>query len=310
MNNSNIIQSRIRKFMLTVAGISGLLTFNPTTGSAQTTAKGRPVEQVSFQQDKFGRIFFPVKISRDTATLLFSTFGEPVRLSSYFQKTEELFPGWEYMMQTDRNGKSHRRLIFNLPKMEIGNTKVRSLPVLVNYAFPDSLVTGSTGTKMLSRYNWSIDNDNKKLAFSKGAFLPSNEFTAIPFAKNTAPQVSVAIDGIIEDFKLDLGSGASFQVNTESPLGQALLKKYQPRPSVTLTSTVHARKLVDTIYKIQVPELQFNGVTLKNQQITLSTAFPHHLVGAAFLNQYNIVINHSGKRKIGNSFILEERKKS
>lgn len=308
MNNSNTNQASRLKLLFLALGIGGLFAITPNIVLAQSKAK--PVEVVGFQQDKFGRIYFPVKISTDTATLLFSTFGEPMRLSSYFQKTEELFPGAGYLMQTDRNGKSHRRLIFNLPKLELGKTKFRGLPVLVNYAFPDSLVTGSTGTEMLDNYNWSINNDAKQLSFSKSPFSVNQQVTAIPFAKNASPTVSVKVDGISTDFKLDLGSGASFQVNTESPLGQAILEKYRPKPSMTLSSAVHARKMVDTIYKVQIPEIAFNGMVLKNQEFSLSTAFPHQLVGAAFLSQYNIVINHSGKRKIGNTFILEKRNKS
>jgi len=291
------------KFILTAGCIISAGSFYASDLKAQSTA----VTRITFQKDKYNRIFIPVKIDRDSMSLLFGTYSKPLRLTPYFQSTRALSPSYNLLTLTGPNGKQHDRLLFYSPKITIGNIKFRSEEAIVNYAFPDSIITGSTGTSMVYRYNWKINNDKNEISISKTPFQPTETITTINYKNDSYPKVVVEIDGIKTNFAIDFGSGVDFQVNTKSVLGKRLITAYHLKPVRTIISDIHARKLIDTIYEVKVPALTLNGVEFQEQKVQLSSAFPQNTIGTGFLGKYNVILNNSRKRKIGNTVILEKR---
>jgi hypothetical protein len=271
------------------------------------TAQSKNETKISFQKDKFNRIFIPAKIDDDTVTILLGTYSKTLRVTPYFMRTRELYPSWNGLMMTDKNGKNRSRMLFYLPKIEIGTIKFRNEEAIVNFAFPDSVATGSTGTMMVYQYNWRIDNDRNEIAISKLPFTPAQPFASISYKNNSYPVAAVEIEGTTADFVLDLGSGTTFQVSSGSALGQQLINNYRLTPKTTLTSTIHGRKMVDTLYEVVIPTIALNGTVLKNQKVVLSSAAPHNVIGTGFLGNYNVILNNSKKRKIESTFILEKR---
>lgn len=288
---------------INLACIAAALCLSSQMANAQKNA----ITKVTFQKDKFNRIFIPVKIDKDTLPLLFGTYSRTLRLTPYFMRTRELYPGGGILTLTDRNGRQRERLVFYLPKLTLGGLKFRNEETIVNNAFPDTTATGATGTMMVYQYNWKIDNDRNEVSISKMPFAPEQAFTTIKYKNNSFPVTPVQIDGITEDFALDFGSGTNIQVNTASPLGQQLIEKYQLKPVNTVITNIHSPRMVDTIYEVTIPSLLLNGVELKNQKVTLSSASPQNTIGTKFLGNYNVILNNSRKRKIGNEFILEKR---
>jgi hypothetical protein len=271
------------------------------------TAQSKNETKISFQKDKFNRIFIPAKIDDDTVTILLGTYSKTLRVTPYFMRTRELYPSWNGLMMTDKNGKHRSRMLFYLPKIEIGTIKFRNEEAIVNFAFPDSVATGSTGTMMVYQYNWRIDNDRNEIAISKLPFTPAQPFATISYKNNNYPVAAVEIEGTTTDFVLDLGSGTTFQVSSGSALGQQLINNYRLTPKTTLTSTIHGRKMIDTLYEVVIPTIALNGTVLKNQKVVLSSAAPHNVIGTGFLGNYNVILNNSKKRKIESTFILEKR---
>jgi hypothetical protein len=301
MDTLNLLFKKPSKFIFTLAC---LLT---CTGALQVKAQSKETTKINFQKDKYNRIFIPVKIDRDSLSLLFGTYSKTLRLTPYFMDTWSLYPTGQVLTMKDYNGKRKERLVFSIPKVEIGNFKFRNEETVVNYAFPDTVVTGSTGTLMVYQYNWKIDNDRNEISISKKPFEPVQPFSTINYKNDAAPTVNVEIDGIKDDFALDFGSGVNFQVNTGTALGKKIIADHNLEPVNTLTSNIHARKLVDTIYEVVIPSLLFNGQELKNQKVRLSSASPQNVIGTGLLGNYNVILNNSKKRKTGNVFILEKR---
>jgi hypothetical protein len=270
-------------------------------------AQAKKITTVSFQKDKFNRIFLPAKIDRDSLDILFSTYSKTLRLTPYFAESGSLYPSGDRLTLKDKKGRMRNRVIFYLPELKIGNLRFYNEETILNLALPDSVATGSTGTLLINQYNWKIDNDRNQMSISKTPFTAERVYTAINYQKDSVPSAKVTVKGMQADFVLDLGSGAGFQISTLTPLGQALLAEYKLRPTTTVTSNIHGRKLVDTIYTTVVPSLQFNGIELKNQEVTLSSALPRNTIGTGFLGNYNVILNNSKKKKIESSFILEKR---
>ncbi|QNK63869.1 hypothetical protein H7F33_05075 [Pedobacter sp. PAMC26386] len=303
MSTIKLFSAKALRFIFTVGCITSVCCIFPQNSNAQSPV----ITKITFQKDKYNRIFIPVKIDKDSLSLLFGTYSKPLRLTPYFQITQALYPSWNILTQTAPNGKSHDRLLFYSPKITVGNLKFRSEEAIVNYAFPDSIITGSTGTEMVYRYNWKINNDKNEIFISKLPFTPTQAFTTISYKNDSYPKVRVEIAGIKTNFALDFGSGACFQINSRSDLGRQLIATYNLRPIKRIISDIHARKLADTIYEVKVPSLLFNGVELTQQKVQLSSAFPQNIVGTGFLGDYNVILNNSRKRKIGNTMILEKR---
>lgn len=270
-------------------------------------AQSKNETSVTFQKDKFNRIFIPAKIDGDTVSILLGTYSKTLRLTPYFLQTRELFPSWDRLTITDKKGRRRSRMLFYLPKIEIGSIKFRNEETVVNNSFPDSVATGSTGTLMVYQYNWRIDNDRNLVYISKTPFTPTQPFASISYKNDAYPKASVEIEGTTADFALDLGSGTTFQVTSGSALGQQLIKTYKLTPKTTLTSNIHARKMIDTLYEVVIPSLVLNGTVLQNQKVILSSAAPHNVIGTGFLGNYNLILNNSKKRKIESTFILEKR---
>jgi hypothetical protein len=273
----------------------------------KVSAQSKNETKVTFQKDRFNRIFIPAKIDGDTVPILLGTYSKTLRLTPYFMQTRELYPSWNGLGLTDKRGRRQSRMIFYLPKMEIGTIKFRHEETVVNYAFPDSVATGATGTLMVYQYNWRIDNDRNEVSISKSPFTPAQPFAAISYKNNSYPTASVDIEGTKAPFAVDLGSGTTFQVSSGSALGQQLISRYKLTPKNTLVSTIHGRKLVDTVYEVIVPSLALNGTALTNQKVILSSAAPHNSIGTGFLGNYNVIMNNSKKRKIESTLILEKR---
>lgn len=303
MNTRNLLTKRALKFILTAAciNLSGLI-YSPAV-HAQSSA----VTKISFKKDKFNRIFIPAKVDRDSLSLLFGTYSKTLRLTPYFLESRELYPSWDRLTLTDKRGRQRNRMLFYLPTIQIGNLKFRNEETTINGAFPDSIATGSTGTLLVYQYNWKIDNDRNIISVSKTPFTAAQPYTTIRYNKDLSPTATVNIGDIKADFILDLGSGAGFQVNSGTDLGKEIIDQYHLKPVRTVTSNIHARKMVDTIYEAIIPSLLFNGIELKNQKITLSSASPNNIIGTGFLGNYNVILNNSKKRKIESSVILEKR---
>ncbi|MBB6270507.1 hypothetical protein HDF26_000934 [Pedobacter cryoconitis] len=291
------------RFIFTAVGITAIC----CTFSQHANAQSSAITKITFQKDKYNRIFIPVKIDRDSMSLLFGTYAKPLRLAPYFQSTRALYPSGDMLTLTAPNGRPHQRLLFYSPKITVGGLKFRSEEAIVNYAFPDSIIAGSTGTEMVYRYNWKINNDKNEISISKLPFSPLQAFTTINYKNDSYPKVAVEIAGVKTNFALDFGSGVCFQLNSRSDLGQKLIATYNLKPIKRIISDIHARKLADTIYEVKVPALLFNGIQLTDQKIQLSSAFPQNIVGTGFLGDYNVILNNSRKRKIGNTVILEKR---
>lgn len=303
MSNLNKLSNRTLKFLITAACIqlaSGIY-------ATATEAQAKKITTVSFQKDKFNRIFLPAKIDRDSLTILFSTYSKTLRLTPYFAETGSLYPSWDRLMLKDKKGRMRNRVIFYLPELKIGNTKFYNEETILNTAIPDSIATGSTGTMMVNQYNWKIDNDRNLMSISKAPFVAQQAYTTINYKKDSVPTANVTINGLQSDFILDLGSGAGFQINTATSLGRTLIAEYKLKPTTTVTSTIHGRKMVDTIYETVIPSLLFNGIELKKQKVTFSSASPRNTIGTGFLGNYNVILNNSKKKKIESSFILEKR---
>ncbi|KIO77641.1 hypothetical protein TH53_08335 [Pedobacter lusitanus] len=303
MSTTKSFPKNALRFIFGLGCITAVSCITPQNSNAQSTE----VTKVTFQKDKYNRIFIPVKIDKDSMSLLFGTYSKPLRLAPYFQSTRALTPSWDILTLTAPNGKPHDRLLFYSPKITVGNLKFRSEQAIVNYAFPDSLITGSTGTEMVYRYNWKINNDHNEISISKLPFTPAEAFTTINYKNDSYPKVAVEIEGVKTFFALDFGSGACFQLNSRSDLGRRLIATYKLKPVKRIISDIHARKLADTIYEVKIPSLLFNGIELTQQKVQLSSAFPQNIVGTGFLGDYNVILNNSRKRKIGNTVILEKR---
>ena len=301
MSNQNLISKRTLSFLSVGLALSCCI-LTKTAYGQQTQ-----VTKVAFEKDKFNRIFMPVKIDKDTITLLFGTYSKTLRVTPYFMETRELYPSGDFLTQTDKEGRRKGRMVFYMPKVEVGNVKFKNEETIVNFDFPDSVATGSTGTMFVYQYNWRIDNDRNEISISKSPFTPNQPFTTIHYKNNSYPIVPVEIAGIKDDFAVDFGSGTNIQVSTTTALGKELIASYNLKPTLTLTTNVHRRKLTDTLYEVEIPSLQFNGIELKNQKVTLSSVLPRNTVGSAFLGKYNIILNNSKKRKIDNVIILEKR---
>lgn len=305
MSNPISILKRTSKFIFITACTAAALCLSQQNANAQK--KSDKITKVSFTKDKFNRIFIPTKIDGDTIGLLFATYSKTLRLTPYFVETRELYPSWDRLTLTNKKGYQRSRMLFYLPKLEIGNIKFYNEETIVNTAFSDSIATGSTGTLMVYQYNWKVDNDRNEVSISKKPFSPEQAFITISYKNDSYPAVPVEIAGIKETFALDFGSGTTFQINTASPLAQQLITQYKLKPKTTLTSNIHARKMVDTLYEVVIPSLLLNGTQLKNQKIILSSASPNNVIGTGFLGNYNVILNNSKKRKIESTFILEKR---
>jgi len=299
-----LFTKRTSKFIFAVACINLVCLISLTAVQAQSK---KEVTKIAFKKDKFNRIFLPAKVDNDTIALLFATYSKTLRLTPYFYETRQLWPSWDRLMSTDKYGGPHSKTLFYLPKIEIGKLKFRNEETVINQAFPDSIATGSTGTLMVYQYNWMIDNDRNEMSVSKAPFSPTQPFTTVSYKNNTFPTAIVNISNVNSEFILDLGSGAGFLVSTTTAIGQAIIEDYHLSPSRTVTSNIHSHKLVDTIYEAVIPKMTFNGMTLKNQKVVLSSAAPHNVIGTGFLGNYNVILNNSKKRKIQSSFILEKR---
>lgn len=303
MNTLNLLTKRTLKFIFAASCIHlSCLIYSPAV-HAQSSA----VTKISFRKDKFNRIFIPAKVDKDSLSLLFGTYSKTLRLTPYFVESKELWPSWDRLTVTDKRGRQRNRMLFYLPKVEIGNIKFRNEETTINAAFPDSIATGSTGTLLVYQYNWKIDNDRSVISISKTPFTATHPYTTIKYKNDLSPTAAVTIGDIKADFILDLGSGAGFQINSGTDLGQQIIEEYHLKPVRTVTSNIHARKMVDTIYEAVIPSLTFNGMKLKNQKITLSSASPNNIIGTAFLGNYNVILNNSKKRKIESTVILEKR---
>jgi len=302
--NTAILKSKGALKILFTATCITAMSFSPFI---EAHAQSDAVTKLTFQKDKFNRIFIPVKIDKDTLPVLFGTSSKTLRLTPYFMATRELYPSWNRLTLTDKNGKRKNRMIFYVPKMEIGPLKFRNEETIVNYAFPDSIATGSTGTLLVNQYNWKIDNDRNEISISKKSFAPQQPFITISYPKDSPPNTEVEIAGTTSEFGLDFGSGTTFQINSGSDLGQHLISTYNLKPKTTLTSTIHRRKMVDTIYELVVPSLLVNGTEIKDQKVVLSSAAPYNVIGTGFLGNYNVIMNNSKKRKVESTFILEKR---
>jgi len=303
MSNIIVNPNKAVKFIFSAACIITALWAPAESATAQTKNETK----ITFQKDKFNRIFIPAKIDNDTVTMLLGTYSKTLRVTPYFMRTRELYPSWNGLAITDKKGNTKSRMVFYLPKIEIGTIKFRNEEAIVNFSFPDSVATGSTGTMMVYQYNWRIDNDRNEIAISKLPFTPAQPFTSIAYKNDSYPVAAVEIEGTTADFVLDLGSGTTFQVSTGSDLGRQLITSYKLTPKNTLTSTIHGRKMVDTLYEVVIPSITLNGTVLKNQKVTLSSAAPHNVIGTGFLGNYNVILNNSKKRKIESTFILEKR---
>ena len=297
------LYKRTLRFIFTISSITAVFCITSLNSNAQLPA----ITKITFQKDKYNRIFIPVKINKDSMSLLFGTYAKPLRLAPYFQSIRSLYPSGDIMTLIAPNGRPYNRLLFYSPKITMGNLKFRNEEVIVNYAFPDSIITGSTGTEMVYRYNWKINNDRNEISISKFPFTPSQPFTTINYKNDSYPKVAIEIDGIKTNFALDFGSGAAFQINSRSDLGRQLIIAYKLKPVKRIISDIHARKLTDTIYEVKIPSILFNGIKLAQQKIQLSSAFPQNIVGTGFLGNYNVILNNSRKRKTGNAIILENR---
>jgi hypothetical protein len=293
------------KLILSAAAFSAMLNLQPQQAAAQN--RQDKVTTVTFQKDKFNRIFIPTKIDGDTIEMLFGTYSKTLRLTPYFVEHRDLYPSWDRLTLINKKGYRRSRMVFYLPKMEIGNIKFYNEESIINTAFPDSVATGSTGTLLVNQYNWKVNNDRNEVSISKKPFNPQQAFITISYKKDIAPSAPVQIEGTTGDFALDFGSGTTFQINSGSALGKQLIARYNLNPKTTLTSNIHARKLVDTIYEVTVPSLLLNGTELKNQKVVLSSAAPNNIIGTGFLGNYNVIMNNSRKRKIESTFILEKR---
>jgi hypothetical protein len=303
MNKLNILSKNTLRVLITAACMQIASGFFADVASAQS----KKVTTVSFQKDKFNRIFLPAKIDRDSLDILFSTYSKTLRLTPYFAETGSLYPSGDRLTIKDKKGRMRNRVIFYLPELRIGNLKFYHEETILNLALPDSLATGSTGTLLVNQYNWKIDNDRNQMSISKSPFTAERVYTSINYKKDSVPSAKVSVKGLQSDFILDLGSGGGFQINTSTALGQALLADYKLKPTTTVTSNIHGRKMVDTIYTAVVPSLLFNGVELKNQEVTLSSALPRNTIGTGFLGNYNVILNNSKKKKIESALILEKR---
>jgi len=275
--------------------------------AVNVAAQSKNETKITFQKDKFNRIFIPARIDGDTISILLSTYSKTLRLTPYFLQTRELYPSWDRLTITDKKGRRRGRMLFYLPKIEIGSIKFRNEETVVNRSFPDSVATGSTGTLMVYQYNWRIDNDRNEISISKQPFTPAQPFTSISYKNDSYPTAAIEIEGTKADFALDLGSGTTFQISSGSGLGQQLINTYKLTPKTTLTSNIHARKMVDTLYEVVIPSLVLNGTVLKNQKVILSSAAPRNVIGTGFLGNYNVILNNSKKRKVESTFILEKR---
>ena len=301
MNNLNPLFKRTFRLMFAITCMGTICM--PQLASAQKEA----ITKVTIQKDKYNRIFIPVKVNKDTVPLLFATYSKTLRLTPYFMRTRELYPSGQVLTLSDQRGRKRDRLVFYLPRLDIGDVKFRNEETIVNNAFPDTMATGSTGTLMVYQYNWKIDNDRNEVSLSKKPFTPEQAFTTIRYKNNTSPRTAVQIGELTADFILDFGSGSNIQVNTASDIGRALISKYKLKPVNTITSNIHSPKMVDTVYEVTVPSLLLNGVVVKNQKVMLSSASPQNTIGTGFLGNYNVILNNSKKRKVDSEFILEKR---
>ena len=321
MNNINLKFRRTARFIFSLIGFAFLVCLCSTSLQAQSKAalqaksktalqaQSKAATTVSFKKDRFNRIFIPVKIDRDSLSLLFSTYSKTLRLTPYFMETMALYPSRSLLALKDKTGRKAARMVFYLPKLDIGSLKFRNEETIVNYAFPDTIITGTTGTMLVYQYNWKIDNDKSIISIAKTPFAPTQVFTIIKYKNDSHPIVPVQIGELKDNFVIDFGSGTNFQVSGTTPLGKELITANQLQPIVTLTTSFRSTKVVDTIYEVTVPALLLNGVALSNQKITISTAAPHNVVGAAFLGNYNVIMNNSQKRKIDSDLILQNRVK-
>lgn len=303
MSTQNLLFKRTLKSVFTLVLLSLAGSMAVQNVQAQSTA----VTKVPFKKDKFNRIFIPVKIGRDSLSLLLGTYSKTLRVTPYFMRTNALFPSGQGITLTDAEGQEQKRLIFYMPKIKIGNLKFRNEESIVNYSFPDSIATGSTGTMMLQAYNWKVDNDKDVVSISKTPFEPYKTFTTIRYKNDSYPKATVEMDGFKSVFALDLGSGSNFEINADSDLGRHLIMKYDLQPVNTVTSIIRGRKTVDVIYEVRIPVIHFNGIVLKNQKVILSSASPRNVVGTGLLGNYNVILNNSKKKNIDNILILERR---
>ena len=304
MNTLNFLPKRTLTFLLALSCIPLVCLVSAAPAQAQSK---KEVTRIAFKKDKFNRIFLPAKVDKDTIALLFATYSKTLRLTPYFYETRQLWPSFERLVSTDKYGGPHSKSLYYLPKIEIGPLKFRNEETVINQAFPDSIATGSTGTLMVYQYNWKINNDRNEMLVSKTPFSADQAYTTISYKNNTFPTAIVNISKVNSEFILDLGSGAGFLLSSSTAIGQAVIEDYHLRPARTVTSNIHSDKLVDTIYEAVIPSMTFNGITLKNQKIVISSAAPHNIIGTGFLGNYNVILNNSKKRKIQSSMILEKR---
>ncbi|CAM3985211.1 hypothetical protein SAMN06265348_104415 [Pedobacter westerhofensis] len=304
MNTLNFSPKRTLTFLLALSCIPLVCLVSAAPAQAQSK---KEVTRIAFKKDKFNRIFLPAKVDKDTIALLFATYSKTLRLTPYFYETRQLWPSFERLVSTDKYGGPHSKSLYYLPRIEIGPLKFRNEETVINQAFPDSIATGSTGTLMVYQYNWKINNDRNEMLVSKTPFSADQAYTTISYKNNTFPTAVVNISKVNSEFILDLGSGAGFLLSSSTAIGQAVIEDYHLRPARTVTSNIHSDKLVDTIYEAVIPSMTFNGITLKNQKIVISSAAPHNIIGTGFLGNYNVILNNSKKRKIQSSMILEKR---
>jgi len=303
MSTQNLLVKRSLKSVFSMVLISLAGSLYTQNVQAQSSA----VTNIHFKKDKYNRIFIPVKIGRDSLSLLFGTYSKTLRVTPYFMETMQLYPSGQSITLTNMRGKEQNRLIFYMPKIKMGNLKFRNEETIVNYSFPDSIATGSTGTLMVRQYNWKFDNDKEVVSISKTPFEPYKTVTTVRYKNDSFPEAGVVIDGFKSVFAIDMGSGTNFEINADSDLGHHLIMKYDLQPINTITSNIHDHKMVETIYEVVIPTIRFNGIVLKNQKIILSSASPKNVIGTAFLGNYNVILNNSKKKNIDNILILEKR---
>lgn len=303
MSNQNLYTKGVLKTLFTAAAVS----ISCSLCAPAVQAQSKKISTISFEKDKYNRIFLPAKINRDSLSILFSTYSKTLRLTPYFAEARALYPSWDRLTVTDKNGARRNRMLFYLPEIQIGKLRFYNEETTVNPAFPDSIATGSTGTLLVNQYNWRIDNDRNMMSISKSPFTPEHPYTTISYKKDSLPVAKVQIDQLSADFILDLGSGAAFQISAATELGRQLIATHHLKPKTTITSTIHTRKMVDTIYEVVVPSLLFNGVEIRNPKVILSSASSRNIIGTGFLGNYNVILNNSKKKKIESSFILEKR---
>lgn len=247
---------------------------------------------VSFTTER-GIVILPVEINGQTKNFLFDTGASGTVLQNkVFGATLEI------------GGASNRKVKMsyeNVPLIKIGGASFEETFALNNelHGLEERVDNfgGIIGQPIISRANWLIDYPNKKMTIST-ANVADCSFQTIPIVReDSAPYITITIDG--SDYKcvIDLGSSSTLSVPEDSQLAQHLESKYEFKTNERDVWTIGGEK-TDKEKIGLLPRLHIGNTVFDEVEMNIKKTSQLR-VGMLFFKDYQVYIdNTDGNYKI------------